>query len=395
MNEHELRDRLRSAELDLDPCSEQRAWRIVRGAYEPHRASPPRRRSQRALLAVACCAVAAAIALGAVSAPRQAFARWFRDAFGLNARPHVVRVLGGLPGGGRLLVTTANGPWLVDADGSRHYLGSYAGAAWSPHSLYVVAWRGPELFALNLVGVRQWVITAPGPITTARWSPDGYRIAFVAQDTLRVAAADSSGEHPLSDAAAPVTPAWQPQTGRLHVITFIRRDGTVEQIDTDTGASVWRIRPPARASQLLWSPDGRRLLVIGAHQLTEYSASGQLITAVTPSPAATIAAAAFISATQFVLVVHPAGGESDSVQLRHVDSTGPPVILYTGIERLAGLAASPTHGWLLASSPTADQWIFIHIGARPKLLATSAITTKFQRSATTGASFPQLDGWQR
>jgi hypothetical protein len=397
MTEAELRERLQSAQLDLDPHSEQRAWQIVRNAYDPHPAarSRPRRRPRRAILAVACCALAAAIALGTISAPRQAFARWFRDAFGLSAQPHTVRVLGGLPGGGRLLVNTANGPWLVNADGSRHYLGSYAGAAFSPHSLYVVAWRGTELAALNLAGARQWVITAPGPITAARWSPDGYRIAFLAHDSLRVAAGDSSGEHALSDAAAPVPPAWQPHTGSVHRVTFVRRDGSVEQIDTDSGALVWRVRPPAPARQLLWSPDGRRLLVVGADELTEYSASGQQITTISPSPRARIGAAAFISATQFVLISHPVGGDTDSIQLRQLGSTAPPVILYTGIERLAGLAASPAHQWLLATSPTADQWIFIHIGTPPKLLATSAITTKFQRAETTVTSFPQLDGWQR
>jgi hypothetical protein len=349
----------------------------------------------RMILAVACCALAALIALGTVSAPRQAFARWFRDAFGLSAQPHTVRILGGLPGGGRLLVNTARGPWLVNANGSRHYLGSYAGASWSPHSLYLVAWRGTELSALNLAGARQWVITAPGPITTARWSPDGYRIAFLAQNSLLVAAGDSSGEHTLSDAAAPVPPAWQPQTGSVHRVTFVRRDGSVEQIDTDTGALVWRVRPPAPARQLVWSPDGGRLLVIGGHELTEYSASGQLISTVSPSPRTTIEATAFISARRFVLISQPVGGDSDSIQLRQLGSTAPPVVLYTGVEQLAGLAASPTDQWLLATSPTADQWIFIHIGTPPKLLATSAITTKFQRPDTTVTSFPQLDGWQR
>jgi hypothetical protein len=393
MTEPGLRERLQSAQLDLDPHSEQRAWQIVRHAYDPHPVARSRPR-RLAILAVACCALSAAIALGTVSAPRQAFARWFRDAFGLRAQPHIVRVLGGLPGGGRLLVNTANGPWLVNADGSRHYLGGYAGAAWSPHSLYVVAWRGTELSALNLAGVRQWVITAPGPITTARWSPDGYRIAFLAEDSLRVAAADSSGEHTVSAAAAAIPPAWQPQTGSVHRVTFVRRDGSVEQIDTDTGALVWRVRPPAPARQLVWSPDGRLLLVVEAHQVAEYSASGQLIRTVSPSPRATIGATAFISATRFVLVTHPVGGDSDSIQLRQLGSTAPPVILYTGIERLTGLAASPSHQWLLATSPTADQWIFIQIGTHPKLLATSAITTKFQRPDRT-TSFPQLDGWQR
>lgn len=373
--------------------SPKRAWHAVRRTYQPRPARRTRWTAHRPVVAVASIALVAILALGTVTAPRQAVTRWLRDAFGLTAQPHTTRGLEGLPGGGRLLVETANGPWLLAADGSRRALGTYTGAAWSPHSLYVVAWRGAELAALNLSGARQWELIAPGAISAARWSPDGYRIAFLANGALDVVAGDSSGEHPLSNAAAPVPPAWQPRTGSAHRLTFVTSAGAIEQIAADTGASIWTAHPPEPARHLLWSPGGDLLLVLGAHELSEYTSAGRLLTRVRPG-GATIESAAFTSPRKFALVIHPAAGRPDSIELLSTGSNPAPKILYTGLEQLSDLDASPNHRWLIAASPSADQWIFIRIRSPARLLASTNITDAFRRPDTT-ATFPQLAGWQR
>ena len=393
MTEQELRELLRNAPLDLDPTSQQRAWHAVRSAYQPRPEPRLRWTARRPAVAVASIAIAALLALGAVTGSRQAVAHWLRDAFGLTAQPHISRVLTGLPGGGRLLIETTHGPWLVNADGARHGLGTYTGAAWSPHSLYVVAWRGAALAALNLAGVPQWELTAPKVISSARWSPDGYRIAFLAGDALHVVAADNSGRHTVSNTAAPVPPAWQPRPPSTHRLTFVTVAGAVEQIDADTGTRIWSVHPREPARQLLWSPGGGLLLVLGAHELSEFTSAGQLITRVTPT-GATIKSAAFTSARQFALVIRPTADRPDSIELL---STGPnpaAKILYTGLERISDLNASPNRQWLLAASPSADEWIFIRIRSPARLLATTNITTAFQPRTST-ATFPQLAGWQR
>lgn len=394
MTEQELRDLLRDAPLGLDPRSEQRAWHVVRSAYQPRPAWRTRWTARRPVVAVATIALVAILALGMVSAPRQAVARWLRDAFGLTASPHTTRGLGGLPGGGRLLVETTNGSWLVTADGSRHDLGAYTGAAWSPHSLYVVAWRGAELATLNLTGAHQWELTAPGVISAARWSPDGYRIAFLADGGLDVVAGDGSGQHTLSNAAAPVPPAWQPRTGSVHRLTFVTSAGAIDQIDTDTGASLWTAHPPEPARQLVWSPGGDLLLVLGAHELSEYTSAGRLVSRVRPA-GATIESAAFPSPREFALVIHRTAGRPDSIELLSTGSNPAPKILYTGLERLADLDASPNHQWLIAASPSADQWIFIRIRSPARLLASTNITDAFPRPTGSVATFPKLAGWQR
>jgi hypothetical protein len=393
VTEHQVRELLRNSSLDLDPGSEQRAWNAVRGAYQPHPTSRTRWSTRRPVAALAAIVLAALLTLGTVPAPRRAVARWLRDAFGLSAQPHATRDLEGLPGGGRLLVETANGPWLVAADGSRRALGTYSGAAWSPHSLYVVAWRGAQLAALNLAGVRQWELTAPGVISTARWSPDGYRIAFLAGGRLGVVAGDSSGQHTVSSAAAPVPPAWQPETGSAHLLTFVSRSGAIEQIDADTGASIWTAHPSRPPRELVWSPNGDLLLVLAAHELFEYTPAGRLLTSFAPA-GATVESVAFTSPRRFALAIHPTAGRPDSIELLSTGSRPAPKILYTGLERLSDLDASPNHQWLIAASPSADQWIFIGIRSPARLLATTNIISAFHRPGTT-ATFPQLAGWQR
>ena len=231
-------------------------------------------------------------------------------------------------------------------------------------------------------------------ISAARWSPDGYRIAFLADGDLDVVAGDGSGRHTLSNAAAHVPPAWQSRTGSAHRLTFVTSAGAIDQIDADTGASIWTASPAEPARQLLWSPGGEILLVLGAHELSEYTSAGRLITRLRPA-GATIESSAFTSPRKFALAIHRTAGRPDSIELLNTGSHPAPKVLYTGLERLSDLDASPNHQWLIAASPSADQWIFIRIHSPARLLASTNITDTFRRPPATASSFPKLAGWQR
>lgn len=272
---------------------EQRAWQVVRGAYSPPAKSRQRRRWRATVPAVACLLALVAVVLVTASPPRDALARWLREAIGLSSQPHPHPMLAGLPGGGQLLVASPNGPWIVAANGRRHHLGSYTAAAWSPHSLYVVAWRRNELAALDPQGHPQWTLTDAGGISKARWSPDGYRIAYIAGRALWIVAGDGSGNHRLRTGVAAVTPAWQPQAGGSRRIAFVDQRGDLELLNADTAARSWRIKPPSMPSQLLWSPDGTRLLTVNARQLNLYSDRGLLLATRTLSTGQMIGQAAF------------------------------------------------------------------------------------------------------
>src|SRR5205814_5470534 len=120
-----------------------------------------------------------------------ALVRSVRSAVGIE---HAEPALVALPSAGRLLVDSTAGPWIVGADGSKRLLGRYTAASWSPHGLFEVAVRGHELAALDPKGTVRWSLERAGLVHDARWSPDGYRIAYLAGSTLRVVAGDGSGD---------------------------------------------------------------------------------------------------------------------------------------------------------------------------------------------------------
>jgi hypothetical protein len=396
MTEAELRERLRATPIDSHPEAEQRAWQVVRSAYDP--AAAMRRRHWRITVpAVAALVAVAAIVLASASAPREALARWIRQAIGISPQLRPRPMLAALPSGGQLLVNSPDGPWIVHADGSRRYLGRYTAAAWSPHSLYVVAWSAAKLAALDPRGHPHWTLTSDAAVTVARWSPDGYRIAYLAGRSLNIVAGDGSDNHQLDGTAVPITPAWEPHTGLAHRIAFLDRLGDIELRDADTGTLIWRAKSPAPPRQLLWSPDGTRLLSAAPHRLSVYNARGGLIATTTMPSTDTAGAAAFATRDRLAIILHRVDQPTDSVALLDANGQGlqqAPQTLFTAPERMTGIDWSPNHQWLLASSRSADQWIFIRIAAPTRLAAVGRIASQFRRNGDRAGGFPDLGGWQ-
>ena len=106
----------------------------------------------------------------------------------------------------------------------------------------------------------------------ARWSPDGYRIAYLAGSVLHVVAGDATGDHAIAAAVTPVAPAWQPDAD--HVLTFAGRQGEIRTYAADETRLLWRARPAQPPHSLSWSADGRTLLAVGRSSLTLYQADG-------------------------------------------------------------------------------------------------------------------------
>jgi outer membrane protein assembly factor BamB len=340
MMESELQDRLLALEAESDPAAEQRAWETVRSAYSS-RSRPSRRRGRGTLVvALASVLVLAALTFTLANPPRETMGRWLRDAIALLATPHPRPLLAGLPGGGELLINSAAGPWIVRPDGHRRYLGPYAAARWSPHSLYVVGWRGDQLDALNPLGRRQWMLTATGTISAARWSPDGYRIAYLAGHALWVLAGDGTGNHELRTSVGSVTPAWQPHTGSVHRIVVTDRAGGIRLLDADSGAQLWRIRSATTVRTLSWSPDGTHLLAVSERRVALYDSRGHLLASRALSGGQTVGATALAPAgNQVALVLHGAAGSS--VEVLRATSGGlqqPASILFSTHADLDGIS---------------------------------------------------------
>ena len=131
-----LRDQLRDVVVPGETEAAARSRRVVLAA---HARTAPARRSRAPRLALAAAAAAAALAV-ALTPPGAAVADWIGDVVAPGA-DDAAPVLDALPAGGRLLVDSPSGPWVVQPDGSKRRLGSYASATSSPQGLYVAVAR--------------------------------------------------------------------------------------------------------------------------------------------------------------------------------------------------------------------------------------------------------------
>ncbi len=403
MTAHELRTQLREVRVPDEAVAQERTWAIIRAAHGSADRRETRPRWRATVSAVAALAVVAILAAAIGSAPRQAVARWVRDALGLTALPHARPTLGPLPTGGQLLVSAGGGVWLVTPRGGRRRLGPGDGATFSPHSLYVAVWRGHELAALDLRGRRQWSLTATASVSGAQWSPDGYRIAYVVGRSLMVVAGDGSGAHALAGSVERLAPAWEPGTGAVHRVAFLDARGAIELRDADSGALIWAAHTRARPEQLLWSADGRRLVVVSRRDVALYRNDGRRLASRAPAGGGVLAGGALAPGGRLALVSARAAPATSSLTLISATPAGlrrAPRAVLTAAERLVGISWSPNHRWLLAVGPSADQWLFVRATGAPRIIAVSGVAAAFgatgraRSAAAKPGGFPRVAGWQ-
>ena len=296
-------------DVPLPEGAEERAWNVVGAAFEERVPSPRERRVWRPVVVLAAVAVVA----GAVaSPPGQAVLDSIREAVGIErAQP----ALFSLPAPGRLLVESADGVWVVQADGSKRRLGGWREASWSPFGRFVVVARANELAALEPDGDVRWSLARPR-VRFPRWAGDRIdtRIAYVSGKSLRVVAGDGTGDRLLRRNVASVAPAWLPGEGFR--LAYTDRAGRTVVVDADTG----RVLPPAAP----------------------------------PATAGTI---------------QKRGASSEVV----VDGR----VVFRGTGEFRDVARSPDGRWLLVTWPTADQWVFVRTAGQRKIEAVSGITRQF------------------
>ena len=390
MNERELRAALPEAAGD-DGEARARAWRVVRAAYAADRPHVRRGRWPAAIAAAVVLATAAAVGGAAARAPHSSIGHLVRDVLGAGA-PRARPALGRLPGGGRLLVDTGTSAWVVAADGSRRRLGAYAGAAWSPHGLYVVAWGHRVLSALDPRGGVRWSLTRPQPVTAARWAPgDGFRIAYLSGGALRIVAGDGTGDRRYAPARESVSPAWRP--GAQHVLAYADRAGRIEVAAVDARRRLWRSAPLLGVVQLAWSPRGDRLLALTTRHVLLFDAAGRrLAVRALPAGTAGIRAAWAPDGREVALVRGggTAGRRSEVVLLHAAALRGRP--LFAGPGRFGGLTWSPDGRTLLVAWGDADQWLFLRAAGAGRLAAVAGIARQFSPGASR-PPFPRAVAW--
>lgn len=409
--EERLRELLREAPLPAAAEAERRGLALVESAFAQRRRE---RRSPLPRLALAFAVVTLLAAL--LLSPAGAAVRdWVGDVFE-GGVPDAERGLSRIPGGGRLLVQSPQGPWVVQPDGSRRLLGDYGEAGWSPRGLFVATASGRTLSAVEPDGTPHWSLPAPGRVRDPRWSPSRVQIAYRAGRQLRVVAGDGTEERLLDGAAAPLPPAWAPWGAPL--LAYVDAGGQVRVIATDTGAPGPTVRPgeplgsapalpgivalewsPAGGALLEASPSTLRLRPLALRKALTEIALGRPRKLSLPA-GATVEAAAFSPSGDSVAVLlrRPTAGRSeiDLIDLRDLSRRR----LFTVTGRLTGLAFSPHGDRLLTSWPEADQWLFLATragpGARPgadDVRAVGNVAAEFSPGAHLSARFPRIEGW--
>jgi WD40-like Beta Propeller Repeat len=398
VNEQRLRDLLRDQPLPAAEEAERRGLAMLRGAFEQRQ--PTRGRSRPARLAVALAAATLLAAL--LLSPAGASVRhWVGDVFSDNV-PRAHPGLAAIPGGGRLLVGAADGPWVVQPDGSRRLLGDYGEASWSPRGLFVAVASGRTLSAVEPDGTPHWSLTAPAPVRDPRWSPSGFRIAYRAGSQLRVTAADGSGDRLIDPRVAPLAAAWNPLG--LSQLAYVSAAGELRIADTEGSArtvaeraalpGVERLEWAGEdASTLLEASDRglrvRRLRLQKVLVRTTVTAGRELAL---PAGARVRDAALSPDGRSVAAVVLTRGHGADRSAVVLFDPRGGGsrrLLLTPG--RLSEIAFSPDGRRLLVAWPEADEWLFLPIGAG-RGRAISGVGAAFAPGEP-GAPLPRIDGW--
>ncbi len=358
--------------------AEQRAWDVVRSAYQERVPAPGRRSHRLPVLAFVVAVLVAAVALSPAGATVE---RAIRRALGVQ---HAAPALFSLPAPGQLLVSGPGGTWTVAGDGSARRLGSWTQASWSPHGLYLAVAGGDRLAAVDPRGTPRWTLARPA-VSDPRWyPPTGYRVAYLSGDDLRVVAGDGTGDRLLTTGVARLAPAWRP--GHPYQLAYLTSGRRLVVRDADTGRTLWSANPRAAVAKLAWSTDGQRLLALGPTTVRVYAATGVLTSTVRlPRNAPAIDGALSPDARTLALVLGGTAGDVVTEDLGARGLTARRVLAGRGLRQVDW---SPDGRWLLVTWPAANQWVLVRVVGAPRIEAVSRIAQQF--STGTGV---QLDGW--
>jgi hypothetical protein len=376
-----MKRELEHIEIPDEHEARERTWQLVSSAFLD-RAPTPKRPTRR-LVPVLVAVAAGAIVAAAISPPGRAVFHAIRETVGVEkAQP----ALFSLPTSGRLLVASDAGVWVVQADGSKRRLGSYASAAWSPNGLFVATTRHNGLYALTPAGKERWSLARPS-VHSPRWigSRTDTRIAYTSRDVLRVVAGDGRGDDSLGSAPdmAHARLAWRPGT---HSLAYaLPEQAMLVVVDVDArGDEVWSRRVP-NVRKLEWSRDGTRLLVLTSKELRVYDEHGRLVQHRGAGLGVHDTDAAFLPGTHRVALIRVRGTRSDVLLF-----PGGPLLFHANGE-LRGLTWAPDGKWLLVGWPAADQLVFLRVtsgGGTRRITAVSNISGQFRSQ-----SFPRVEGW--
>lgn len=400
MRNDPLNRALREVPVPVPAEAERRGLAVVEAAYGARGHGEPslgvRRPSlPRLALVLGIVTLLAAVLLSPAGA---AVRDWVGDVVESSA-PKPEPELARIPGGGRLLVQSAVGPWVVQPDGSRRLLGDYEEATWSPRGLFVAVAEGRTLSAVEPGGTPHWSVTAAARVSRPRWAPAGERIAYRSGQELRIVAGDGTGDRLLARSTAPVAPAWSPwgDAGLAFAAA-----GKLRIVNSETAVGVAAAPALPDLARLDWgaggtaileaSPRTLRLREVRARKVAPGPAlgSGQML----PLPrGVSLTGAALAPEREAVaaVVTHWREHGTTSEVLVFPPGATKPRSLLTVPYSLGEVAWSPDGRRLLVAWPGANQWLFLPVGhGKPRAVAN--INRAFSPDGRP-TSFPRVEGW--
>lgn len=401
MKPEDLRSKLKDLDLPESGEVEERSWRAVRAVYtdqledraeeETGRRGLHSRRgeSERTPSRVWFGGFLAALIVGVVviSPARALVGDLVGEVFD-GPRVESTKISVAPPGGGRLLVEDGEGTWVVQADGSRRLLGDFTDPVWSPQGRFVAAVDGRQLAAFEPGGELRWALTRPTPIELPSWnSPDGFRIAYIERNQLRIVAGDGTGDSPLANGVAAVRPAWRP--GPAYQLAFVRRGGRVEVVDTRSGGIRFGLRMPTPIVGLEWSSDAAHLLVWTREGVVVLDEDGRRVWSFTTGGRRSLASVSLRPGRNLQLALLE-NGEQSRVVLAG-PGQAPRTLLVAG--NLEGMTWSPSGKQLLVGWKNADQWLFLQGQELKRVDALAEISGQFSPGSGESARFPEVAGW--
>jgi hypothetical protein len=405
IEEERIKRELLEHPVPLSEEAEERSWDLVQKAFEEGN-RPHRSRLRARLVAIAGSLIAAGAILGLVLTPAGATVTdWVQSAVGgsgtaTQERPALTHV----PSGGRLLVDTATGQWLVAEDGSRRYLGDFQNATWSPGGLYVAVADGSSLTALSPDGTSQWSVTAPSRVEDPTWAPGCCRVAYRSNGGLWVVDGSGNFNHRLAPNVAAVAPSWRPAQYDLdmqqsrNVLAYVAKNDRLRVVDVDSGRRLADVALSQRPVSIQWL--NRDRILVATRDLIEvedldagtsevrYHSHGEEIRGVDAQPGASTAAA-------LVMGRQEGTGKAHSRLVLVGIRPGEPGhrTVFSGLGRYQGPLFSPDGSRVQVGWREAGQWIFVPTSRDADPIAVDNIARQFEAEGGRGQPPPRIESW--